>query len=83
MQQTSLEAYAEVRKKLNRRQADVLACIEEHGPINNRQIGERLHWPINAITPRVLELREKHRVESAYIDKDVTGRRVNFWRVAA
>jgi DNA-binding MarR family transcriptional regulator len=82
-QQTSLLAYSEVRTNLGPRQATVLDCITVFGTMNNKQIGERLHLPINVITPRVLVLRSKGLVELDRQAVDVSGRRVNFWRAVA
>lgn len=83
LQQTSLLAYAEVRDNLGPRQAAVLDCIAVFGPMNNRQIAQRLHWDINSVTPRVLELRKKQLVERDRTDVSAEGRKVMFWRSAA
>lgn len=81
-QQTSLETYfTQVKPHLNERQQRVLDAIEIIGPATNRQIGDYLGWAINSITPRVLELREKGKVKSAYIAKD-HGRSAHFWTTA-
>ena len=80
MQQTSLEAYWNFTKpKLNERQKAVLEALEEIFPASNKQLAEHLQWPINSITPRVLELRTKGVVVKAYTGKDLTGRSQNYW----
>lgn len=83
MQQTSILAFLEVQPKLSERQAAVLEAIEEHGPVNNRELAEYLAWPVNCITPRCLELRRKGKVECAYVGADISGRKTNFWRAVA
>lgn len=82
LQQTSLLAFAEVRPKLGERQARVLDLLEEAGPLSNRDIARLLHWDINMVTPRCLELRQKGLVEPDHVGVDHTGRKVNYWRAA-
>ena len=78
MQMTSLSAYSDVKKNLNRKQQNVYEAIEEIGPATNRQLAEHLGWPINSITPRVLELRQKSKVISCFVAPD-GGRNANWW----
>lgn len=80
MQQTSLLAYSLVSPKINRNQKLVLEALEEIAPACNKQIAEHMKWPINSVTPRVLELRHKGKVVQAYISKDLSGRRAIFWK---
>jgi len=57
-QSTSLEAYAGMTPAaLNDRQRAVLRAIRELGAATNQEISQYLGWPINTVTPRVLELR--------------------------
>lgn len=82
MRQTSLLAYADLQKdpvKLGQKQIAVLRVIEQHYPITNRQIADRLGWAINTVTPRCLELREKQQVVVAKKDID-QGRIATFWK---
>lgn len=80
-QQTSMLAYRQLKKDgLNHRQIKVLEALEEIAPATNRQLAKYLNWEINTVTPRVLELRGKRKVEEAYRDMDVTGRTAIFWK---
>ena len=65
VQETSLEAYKQAKKKLGDHQAIVWATIDAHGPISNKQIAALLGWEINSVTPRVLELRALEQVKYA------------------
>ena len=83
MQQTSLETYYnEVKPKLNQKQHEVYRAIEEHGPITNKQLAEVMNRPVNTVTPRVLELRQKKHIVSCYIAED-GGRRAHYWGTPA
>lgn len=82
--ETSREAYFQMdQMSLGRKQRAVLAFIRKYGPLNNRQLSERMGWPINRITPRVLELRELGLVVSAGKETDpTTGLRAEQWQVS-
>jgi DNA-binding MarR family transcriptional regulator len=83
MQQTSLQAYlTDVRPKLNQKQHEVYRALEEYGPCTNRQLAEYMDRPINTITPRVLELREKRRIYEIYKAED-NGRKAIYWGTSA
>ena len=83
VQQTSLEAYKEAKRKLGDHQAIVWATIDCHGPISNKQIASILGWEINSVTPRVLELRALEQVKFAGIRLDPkTNRPEMLWSVA-
>lgn len=83
MQQTSLDAYfVDVKPKLNEKQTQVFRAIEAICPASNKQIANYLGWPINSVTPRVLELRQKRQVRSAYVADD-GGRKAHFWATNA
>ena len=56
---TSLISYYEILTKLNERQKQVLLTIKKIQPCNNLQISNYLNLPINSITPRCKELRDK------------------------
>lgn len=50
------------------------------GPGSNRELSERMNWPINTITPRVNELREMGAViDAGKQHDDVTNRDVIVW----
>lgn len=75
-----MAAYLEVKPKVNKHQRLVLDAIEEIYPASNKMIAAHLGWPINSVTPRVLELRHKKQVIKAYKGKDSTGRSAIFWQ---
>lgn len=77
---TSLMAYDELQPSLGRRQQEVLDVIRVFGPVSNEEIARHLHLPINCVTGRVHELREKHHlVKSDGIGYNVRGKRVHVW----
>ena len=81
MQQTSLQAYWSLtNEKISERQKQVLEALEEIQPACNRQVSVHSQIPINVVTPRMNEMVKKGWVERAYIDVDVTGKRVIFWQ---
>ena len=82
IQQTSQLAFSLIQDQLPARQQQVFDCISTYGPMNNKQIARQLLLGINQITPRVLELRQKGRVELDRTDVDAQGRRCRFWRAA-
>lgn len=85
--ETSREAYHSIEPEtLGRKQRAVYAFIAKYGPINNRELSELTGWPVNQITPRVLELRSPplELVVSAGLRIDpITGKRAERWRVRA
>jgi len=82
VQQTSLEAFEEVRQNLGERQRQVFEILKEIQPATNTMIAHYLRLPINCITPRIFELRQKNLVEMSHIDKcPITGRKAIFWKV--
>lgn len=82
MQQTSLLAYHSL-EQLGKKQKACYDLINREGRLCNREIAELLGWPINRVTPRVLELREQGHVVEVYRDLDpTTNRTVIFWKVA-
>lgn len=78
---TSLEAYQEVKKTLNERQTVVLNFIRQAGEVCNLDIAEGLGWPINCVTPRVLELRQKRLIYANSRRPSQSGRLANFWKI--
>ncbi len=87
IQSTSLHAYnTEVRPTLGARQKTILEAIQElqneHENATNTEISEHLNFPINTVTPRVFELRQKgYLTESVTRPCRATGRRAKTWRV--
>ena len=82
VQQTSIEAYGSIRNELVGRQKQVYKLIKAMQPVNNRQISSACHLPINSITLRVKELREKGLVKAYNTGMDdITSRRTIFWQV--
>jgi hypothetical protein len=84
-QSTSGAAYASLGT-IAPHQSKVLQFLRSAGPqsdgYNNRQIAQILKWPINCVTPRVLELRELGLVVLAGKRKDTfTGLTVMHWKV--
>ncbi len=82
MQDTSLEAFFSFdQNELTERQEIVLDKLRELGPMSNKQIAAALNWPINTVTPRVLELRGKGIVvEHGDRISNGTGRKEKIWR---
>jgi len=76
MQQTSLIAYKDIKKTLGKRQQQVLSALAI--PRSNAEIARALHLPINSVTPRVLELRNKGLVRKAGTTK-ISGRLAIVW----
>lgn len=81
IRETSLKAYHSITKELGDRQRAVYEFIESNPDVCNLEIAEGLHLPINSITPRVLELREKGFVESSGEKLSRTGRKAIKWKV--
>lgn len=82
--ETSREAYHSIEPELGRKQRAVYAFVRKYGPVNNRELSELTGWPVNQITPRVLELRRPplEMVVSAGLAVDpVTGKRAERWTV--
>lgn len=80
MQQTSLLAYREAKTRLSQTQAKVFNALEDLAPATNLMVAQHLGWGINSVTPRMLELRGKHKVVEAHRGKDVTGRQAIYWK---
>jgi len=59
VQETSLSAYADIKPELPDRQRQVFDCIRNHDtPMTNTEISNITGIPINAVVPRVFELRQ-------------------------
>jgi len=83
IQQTSMLAFlTDVKPKLNQKQHEVYRAIQEYGPITNKQLAEVMKRPVNTVTPRVLELRQKKHIISCFIAED-GGRKAHYWGTPA
>lgn len=81
IQDTSLFAYKLATKNLGAKQKDVLDALRFFADATNAELGERLGWPVNRITPRILELRRMDLVLDAGRRKcKVTGSCAHAWR---
>lgn len=82
IRETSLEAYEEIKGKLGERQQQVYEHLRWVGEATNNMISASLKLPINSITPRVFELRQKKLVGVSKIDKCLmTGRNAIYWKI--
>jgi len=78
---TSLEAFKEVKKDIGKRQLEVYNAIKELGHGTNTMISKWLNLPINCVTPRVKELRDKKLVGASIVDIcPITKRRAIYWK---
>jgi hypothetical protein len=80
IQDTSLAAYEKAKEQLGNSQACVYQCIIENPGLSNLEISEALGWPINRVTPRVLELRVLNLVIPGEKKIGRTGLKVNTWK---
>ncbi len=79
IQETSRIAYHSI-DNLGERQAQVFEVISKQDRIHNLKIAKILNLPINSITPRVKELREKGLVvEAGKFECPETGRLTIYW----
>jgi len=82
VQNTSLLAFEEIRENLGERQEQVYFTIKKLGHATNSMIAKELNLPINSITPRTHELRNKKLVGFAFTSKcPITNRLAMFWKV--
>ncbi len=58
IQDTSLFAYSVATQRLGAKQKEVLDCLRYFLDATNAEIAAKKGWPVNRITPRVLELRK-------------------------
>lgn len=56
IQQTSLEAWNNVKKKLSEKQEAIYKTIVKLGKVTDKQLAKEMCWEINKVTPRRLEL---------------------------
>lgn len=81
IQSTSLEAYLEIQPELGSMQNMVYNLIKVYPGVSNIDISRMLRKPINSITPRVKELRDKGLVVCCGHKHDrITHRRMMKWK---
>ena len=59
IQKTSLEAFEVIQLELGIRQQQVYDMLSQNPNVCNRELAMLLDWPINRVTPRIKELRDK------------------------
>jgi predicted transcriptional regulator len=83
VQQTSILAFFAINN-LGERQRQVYQVLSDQGAACNAELSMTMGLPINQITPRVKELRDKGLVEEAYRGVwEPTNKTVIYWRVAS
>lgn len=78
---TSLQAYFELYAVIGKRQLEVYNAFKRYGAMTNKQLAQRLDWPINCVTPRVKELRALELVEVADIVMQLNSRKAILWQL--
>ena len=79
---TSVEAYYSIIGELGQRQQEILDAIRKYKSVSNLDISRLLQLPINSVTPRVKELRDKGLVVfDCYKTDSITSRRMCKWKV--
>jgi len=82
IQKTSLEAFEVLKPELNNIQCLIYNVLKIYPDMSNHDLGFITNKPINCITPRVKELRDKGLVVcSGYKQDELTHKRVMVWRV--
>ena len=81
IQDTSLHAYALATQHLGAKQKQVLDALRFFPDATNAEIAAHLNWPVNRVTPRVLELRQQSLVFDAGRRRcKVTGSTAHIWQ---
>jgi len=81
IQDTSLWAYQLATKDLGAKQKEVLDALRLFPDATNAEIAAHLKWPVNRITPRMLELRIMELVlEAGRRRCKVTGSMAHAWK---
>jgi len=57
--QTSLQTFTQIQPDIAGNQLIVYNAVVRNPGACNKEIAEYLRWPINSVTPRTLELRQK------------------------
>lgn len=80
IQTTSLQAYSSIKNELVGKRKKVLEQLYYMTSASNTELAEALDWPINCVTPRVKELRERYLVRELCKRKcSVTNQTVIEW----
>lgn len=80
VQRTSLDAFQILQPELGTMQNMVFNVLKMYPYSSNHDLSRILRKPINTVTPRVKELRDKGMVlHSGYKKDEVTGKRVMTW----
>ena len=74
--QTTLSTYIEIKPNIAGNQLIVYNAVVRNPKSSNQDIAAFLHWPINSVTPRTLELREKEYIRICGTKKNAAGRTV-------
>ena len=81
IQQTSLNAFNEIQPNLGEKQQKVYLMLKDLSVANNLILAKKLNWPINTVTPRVLELRQKGLIVKDSLRPCPISHRITwFWR---
>jgi hypothetical protein len=81
IQDTSLFAYSVATQNLGAKQKQVLDALRFFPDATNAEIAAHLRWPVNRITPRILELRKMELVfDGGRRTCKVTGSTAHCWR---
>ena len=71
MNQNSLDAYRKQQEVRGSCRRAVYEEIKKHKAITAKEIAKKLGWPINTVTPRLCELRERGMiVEGGHVKND-------------
>ena len=82
IQQTSLEAYRDIRKKLGQKQQEVYDGFLGNGSCTNLEISKMMGIPINCVTPRTNELYKMGKiVKDGKRTCNVSGKTAISWKV--
>jgi hypothetical protein len=81
MQDTSLMSWVELQPALGERQAAVHTELGRLKRATNKDLAEALGWPINCVTPRVLELRKMGLVMDDGEATQANNRRAKVWKI--
>jgi predicted transcriptional regulator len=81
IQDTSLWAYNLATQNLGKKQKEVLDTLRYFPDATNAEIAARMDWPVNRITPRILELRKMELVlDAGKRTCKVTGSTAHAWK---
>ena len=81
MQQTSIDAYREIKTKLGPRQQIIYDQMQVSGPCTNQKMADLLGWQINLVTPRMNELVKLGYIKKMYEEPGKYGKMAIVWGV--